>query len=544
MDKISKYGEEVRKGLISGVNQLVKPVRVTLGAKGRLVGIYDSRTGSHVTKDGYTIARSIDVSKDKIAAMSIDLVNQAIKKTNDLVGDATTTTAILCQQLITKGLNNISNGADPLKLKEGIELGLDFVVKEIANVSTPVKDRIEQIATISGNNNAEIGATVAQAFEYAGNHEDSSIKVLATDDEKTTIETVSGYKIDKGFLRDGFVNTKEGKCVYENPLILLVHAKLNSFRDFMPLLNRIAEKHRRPLVIIADKFEGEFLSSVESSMANQIMKLEQAQREGNKDSYFQHIGLIQNPMALQSASELYADIGTVVGYKGSHLSVIINDIEVEDLGSADSIEISRTTTYIKGGHGDKIKVSAKIKQLNVQLDDDKDLTEFEKLVLKNRIESLSGTHAYIRVGGKGPAEMKESKDLFDDALNAVRSALKEGITAGGGSALLRIADKMENTELPKDLEVARGWLIFAEAIQAPFYQVMENAREKADVIKDKILSSRIKNCGYNVLTKQYVNMINEGIIDPAMAERVALENAVATAGLMYNMDAVVIENLG
>ena len=539
MDKITKYGPDVREGLKSGVSKLVGPVKVTLGAKGKLVGIFDSRTGSHVTKDGYTIAKNFDVSGDKIEALAVDLVNQAIKKTNDLVGDATTTTAILCEQLVVRGLSTIANGDDPLKIKEGIDLALDFATKEISDCSIPVENRIKQIATISGNNNKFIGETIAKAFEFAGTHEESSIKVFATDDNETTIETVSGYKIDKGFLRDDFVNTREGnKCIYNNPLILMVHGKLDSFRDFIPLLNDIGENHQRPLVIIADKFEGEFLNSVSISMASQVAELEK--RGGG---YFQQIGLIQNPMALQSAAELYTDIGALIDHKGSHLSVIINDIEVSDLGSADSVEIGRTSTFIRGGKGSKEKVDERITHLKSQLDGDNDLTDFEKLVLNNRIESLSSMHAYIRVGGQGPAEMKEAKDLFDDALNAVRSSIKEGITAGGGSTLLRIAKKMRKKHI-KDLDVARGWNIFIEAIEAPFYQVMGNANEKGDVVKDKILRSRIPNCGYNVLTKKYVNMVDEGIIDPSMAERVALENSVAVAGLMYNMDAALIENIG
>ena len=544
MDKISKYGQNVRDGLSSGVNKLVDPVKITLGAKGKLVGIYDSRTGSHITKDGYTIARSIDVSQDKTEAMAIDLVNQAIKKTNDLVGDATTTTAILCQQLINRGLKSIANDVDPLKLKTGIDRGLEFAKERIKQLSIPVEDKIKQIATISGNNNEFIGETIAEAFSHAGNHADSSIKVLATDDEKTSIQTVNGYKLDKGFLRDDFINHPDGKCVYHNPLILMVHGKLSSFRDFMPLLNDIAKNHKRPLVIIADKFDSEFLNSLTISLEGQISKIEKAREEGKTDFYFQHIGLVQNPMALQSASELYSDIGVVTGHVGSHLQVVINDIEVKDLGSADLVEIGRTSTYIREGGGSEDKVKEKIEQLKTQLKDDSELTDYQKSVLKTRIESLSGTHAYIRVGGNGPAEMREIKDLFDDALNAVRSSIKEGITAGGGSTLLRIADEMKSVRPPSDLDVARGWEIFIKALEAPFYQVMINANEKADVIAEYVLNTQIENCGYNVLTKEYVDMVDEGIIDPAMAERVALENAVAVASLMYNMGAAVLENVG
>lgn len=542
MNKECIFGQGVRDGLKSGTKKLVDPVRITLGAKGRLVGIYDSRYGSHITKDGFQIAKSFDISDNKLEALAIDMVNQAIKKTNDLVGDATTTTAILCQELITRGLNNISNDADPLKLKEGIDTALEFAVKEIAKASIPIDNRIKEIAKISGNNKEFIGETIAKAFEFSGLHAESSIEVLATDDNKTSISTVSGYQLDKGFLRDDFINHKDGKCVYHNPLILMVHATLTSFRDFIPLLNKIAEKEKRPLVIVADKFDGEFLNSVLVSMSGQMAQYEKDTREGKQNLYFQQIGLIQNPMALQSAAELYTDIGTIVDYKGSHLKVIIDDINIEDLGSADYIEIGRASSFIKGGHGEKSKIKDRIEQLKVQLDDEKELTPFQKDVLNTRIKSLAGTHSYIRVGGSGPAEMKEAKDLFDDALNAVRSSIKEGITAGGGSTLLRIADKMRSN-LPKDIHIARGWDIFIESIEAPFYQVMKNANEKADVIKDKILNSDTKNCGYNVLTKEYVDMIKAGIIDPAMAERVSLENAVAVSGLMYNMGAVVLEKI-
>jgi len=539
MDKEVKFGRDVRVGLMSGVDKLVDPVKITLGAKGKLVGIYDSRSmKSHVTKDGYTIAKSIEEGSNKLKSLAISLVNEAIAKTNEDVGDATTTTAILCQKLINQGLKSIEVDVDPMKLKKGMDDAMIKTIAMIKEVSVPVDDMIRNIATISGNNNLFIGDTIAEAFMHAGNHEESSIKVVLTDEPKTIVETVSGYKLEKGFLRDDFINHVDGdKCVYENPYILMVHGKIDSFRDFIPLIEKVAHEGR-PLVIMADKFEGEFLNSVAVSMQSQLRDI-----KAGKSNYFQHIGLVQNPMALQSASELYGDISPIIGQAGSYLNVIVNDIEIADLGEADTVEINRTNTIIRGGRGSKEGVDKRLKQLTVQMDND-DLTPFQEAIIRERIESLSGSHAYIRVGGDTPAEAKELKDLFDDAFNAVRASLKEGVTAGGGSTLLRIADHLRKNIPMYDVDVARGWQIFIEAIEAPFYQVMENANEKPDVIKEKILQSRVDNCGYNVLTKQYVNMIDEGIIDPAMAERVAIENAVAVAGLMYNMDAVVLEKIG
>lgn len=544
MDKESRFGRDVRKGLMAGVDELVDPVKITLGAKGKLVGIFDSMNGVSVTKDGYTIAKNIKHDSDKLMSLSIGLVMEAIAKTNKNVGDATTTTAILCQELIRRGLNSIDVDVDPLKLKQGIDDAMRVTIKELALASIPVEDRIKDIATISGNNNPFIGETIAKAFEYAGNHEESSVKVVLTDEPTTTVETVSGYKIEKGFLRDEFINHPDGdKCVYNNPYILMAHSTISNFRDFMPIINKIIELNGRPLVIVADKFDGEFLNSVDVSTRNQIMAIDKARREGTNPPAFFSIGLVQNPMAMQSASELYGDLGTVIGHKGSHHNIVINDINVEDLGQADQVEIGRTQAIIRGGKGLDEDVKAKIKQLKAQQDND-DLTPFGELVLKERIESLSGSHAYIRVGGDTPAEAKELRDLFDDAFSAVRASLKEGIVAGGGSTLLRIADKLR-LKIPKDdVDVARGWQIFIDSIEAPFYQVMANANEKADVIKEHILRSKINNCGYNVLTRKYVNMVDEGIIDPAMAERVAIENSVAVAGLMYNMDAVVLEKMG
>ena len=544
MDKESRFGRDVRKGLIAGVDELVNPVRITLGAKGKLVGIFDSMNGVSVTKDGYTIAKNIKRDSDKLMSLSIGLVMEAIKKTNKNVGDATTTTAILCQQLINRGLNSIDVDVDPMKLKQGIDDAMRVTIKELALASTPVADRIKDIATISGNNNPFIGETIAKAFEHAGNHEDSSVKVILTDESKTTVETVSGYKVEKGFLRDEYINHPDGdKCVYNHPYILMAHSTLSNFRDFIPIITKIIELNGRPLVIVADKFDGEFLNSVDVSTRNQIIAIDKARQEGTPQPQFFSIGLVQNPMAMQSASELYGDLGTVIGHKGSHHNILINDISIDDLGQADQVEIGRTQTIIRGGHGAEEDIKDKIRQLRAQQDND-DLTPFMELVLKDRIESLSGSHAYIRVGGDTPAEAKELRDLFDDAFSAVRASLKEGIVAGGGSTLLRIASKLRKIIPTDDVDVARGWGVFIESIEAPFYQVMENAMEKPDVIKEKILSSKIKNCGYNVLTKQYVDMISEGIIDPAMAERVAIENAVAVAGLMYNMDAVVLEKMG
>lgn len=545
MDKISKYSEEVRDGLMSGVDKLVTPIKITLGAKGRLVAIYDSIRGLHVTKDGYTISKNIQYQSDKLETIAIELVQQAVNNTNSTVGDATTTTAIMCQVLINQGLLEISRGADPMEIKKGMEQGLKFVIEEIKKVSTPIKDSIKKIATISGNNRQDVGEIIEKAFNIAGTNENSSIKILETTDNTTTVEEVNGYKIEKGFLRDSFINhPSRTKCSYKNPYILMVHAKLTSFRDFIPLLKQ-AQAKQRPLVIIADKFEGEFLNSLEVTLDGQLHQL-QAQGGG----YFQQIGVIQNPMAFQSAKELYDDMAVVTGSKSSALKVIINDIKIEDLGEAEEVEISRTSSLIIGGKGSKESINKKIKQVEAQMEDEKDLTDFMREVLRERVESLSGSHANIRVGGQNPSEMKELKDLFDDALNAVRASIKEGIVAGGGSALLRIADKMKYK--PKNWyerfffidNCSIGWNLIIEAIEAPFYQVMFNAREFDIEEIAKGIISRPTNTGYDVLKRDYYNMINEGIIDPAMAERVALENAVSVAIMMHNLEGVVIEKMG
>ena len=554
MDKISKYNKEVRDGLSSGVNKLVDIVRSTLGAKGKLVGIFDSQEGLHVTKDGYTVAQSVRVDSNKLETIGIRLVNEAITNTNSVVGDSTTTTGILCQEMINRGFDKINKGANPLKLKEGLELGLDFARKSLEETSEPVEDKISEIATISGNNNKEIGKIIGEAFDAAGTHEESSIKVYDTTDDKTTVEIINGYKLAKGFLRDSFINHPSGtKCVYKNPLIVMVHATLTSFRDWIPLLEQVAQK-QRPLVIIADKFEGEFLNSLEVSLQSQLNQL---QRNGG-NGYFQQIGVIQNPMGFSSAEELYSDMAIVTDCKSSHLSVMINDIKVDDLGEADEIVVNRTHTLIIGGKGKQEAIDAKIKKLRAQAEDDNDFTDFQKAVIRQRIESLSGTHATIRVGGQSPAEMKEAKDLYDDALNAVRAALKEGIVAGGGVTLLRIANDMRQVNTFKmDRDVRYGWEIFMRAIEEPFYRVMINASEDKNRIKRIVLNNGVyeklftskgtiieNNCGYNVLTKEYVDMIHEGIIDPSMAERVAIENAVSVASLMYNMNGVVLEDIG
>ena len=318
-----------------------------------------------------------------------------------------------------------------------------------------------------------------------------------------------------------------------------MHSELSSFRDFLPLLQQVAQK-QRPIVIIADKFKGEFMNALEVTMADQINRLQQAGGNG----YFQHIGLIQNPMAFQSAKEVYDDIAVVTGNKTSSLKVQINDIEVDNLGEAESVEITRTSSLIIGGKGSQKKIDEKIKELKAQLDNEKDLTDFMRGVIRERIESLSGSHANIRVGGKNPSEMKELKDLYDDALNAVRAAIKEGIVPGGGSTLLRVANMMKKNRRISDEEVRKGWELIIDAIEAPFYQVMENAREKEpkDIAREVLASKQ--RMGYDVLRREVVDMIDEGIIDPAMAERVALENSVAVASMMHNMDALLLEDIG
>jgi chaperonin GroEL len=544
MDKEVKYGKEVRTELIKGVNMICNPVKSTLGAKGRLVAIFDSLRGLHVTKDGFTVAKSIRNDSNKLQSIAINIVMQAIDNTNTTVGDATTTTAIFCQHLVNEGFSAINNGHEPLELIKGIEQALAHVTSEIKLRSVPVEDKIAEIAKISGNNRDDIGEILNQAFLTAGTHEESSIKCYLTEDEKTTVDFQTGYKIERGFLRDNYINDPSGKCVYRDPYILMVHAKLNSFRDFMPLLEKCV-KAERPLVIIADKFEGEFLNSLSVTMQQQIKQL-----EAKGGGYFQQIGVIQNPMALQSADEMYGDISAIVGSKGSHLTTIINDVQLSDLGSAKEVIISRSNSFIIGGAGDQDKVDAKIAKLKIQQDDDDELTPFQKSVIKGRIESLSGTHATIRVGGANEAERLELKDLYDDALSAVRAALKEGIVCGGGTALLRISKQMIKDGFVKKERWFRrvssnqkGWNIMQEAISQPFKKVISNAGLDPELIQDSIMNQQF-NVGYDVLSNKIVNMIDEGIIDPAMAERVALENAVSVATLMYNMDGAVVEKLG
>ena len=454
----------------------------------------------------------------------------------------------MCKSLVNGGLDAIDKGYEPLELITGIEKALDFVREELMRVSVPVDDRIAQIAKISGNNRQDIGDILEEAFSEAGTHEDSSIKCYLTEDDKTTVDIQSGYKIERGFLRDAYINDASGKCVYKNPYILMIHAKITNFRDFMPLLNKCVEA-KRALVVIADKFEGEFLNSVSISLQKQVQQLE---TQGG--GYFQQIGLIQNPMALQSADEMYGDIAAVVGSKGSHLTTIINDINLEDLGTAEEVIISRANSLIISGGGNQEDVDAKIKALRVQLADDDELTPFQKSVIKGRIESLCGTHATIRVGGANEVEVLELKDLYDDALSAVRAALKEGIVCGGGTAFLRIARRMRDMKYVKKNKwynvfgavssEQAGWNLLHDALLSPFDNIMNNAGLDTKSVSKKILTKDFDfNIGYNILKNEVVNMISEGIIDPAMAERVAIENAVSVASLMYNMDGVVVEDM-
>jgi len=523
MAKEIKFKIEARDGLKAGVDKLANAVKVTLGPKGRNV-IIDKKFGApHVTKDGVTVAKEIEL-KDPIENMGAQMVKEVASKTADDAGDGTTTATILAQAIVTAGLKNVAAGANPMDLKRGIDKAVIAVTAELKNISQEVgndNEKIKQVATVSANNDEAIGALIAQAMEKVKT--EGVITVEEAKGTETTVDVVEGMQFDRGYLSPYFVTDAEKMLVeMENPYILIFDKKISNMKDLLPILEPIAQSGK-PLLIIAEDVDGEALATLVVNKLRGGLKIATVKAPGFGD---------RRKAMLEDISILTA--GTLIseeqGFK-------LENTTLEMLGTAEKITIDKDTTTIVNGAGSKEDINGRVGQIKAQIETT--TSEYDKEKLQERLAKLAGGVAVLYVGAATEVEMKEKKDRVDDALSATRAAVEEGIVPGGGVALIRAESVLENLKGANDDETT-GIAIVRRAIEEPLRQIITNAGGEGAVVVNKIREGKA-DFGYNARTEEYANMYEAGIIDPTKVTRVALENAASIAALLLTTDCVITD---
>lgn len=519
------YGDQARKKLMDGINKLAKAVATTLGPKGRNVALDKSWGAAQVVHDGVTVAKEIELT-DKFENMGAQLVRQAAEKTNDNAGDGTTTATVLAQAIVEEGLRNISAGANPMMLRGGLEKGLEMVVKEIEKLAKKISTKEEQaqVATISAQNK-EIGDLIAETMEKVG--KDGVITVEESKGLQMEHEYKEGMQFDKGFASTYFV-TNPDKMVaeIESPYILITDSKITSIQDLLPLLESFV-KVSKNLVIIADDIEGEALATLVVNKLRGTFNALAVKAPGFGD---RRKAMLSDIAALTGATVISEELGRK-----------LDSARVEDLGRADRVISDKDNTTIVGGKGEKSAIDARIGQIQNELA--KTESNYDKEKLQERLAKLSGGVAVIKVGAATETELKEKKLRVEDAVNATRAAVEEGIVPGGGVALLKVRKALETIKL--DGEEQTGAKILHAALEKPLRMIVQNAGADAGRVLGEIERQQEEkknpNIGYNVVTMQYSDMVKEGIIDPAKVTRSAIQNAVSVAIMVLTTECLVAE---
>jgi chaperonin GroEL len=521
MAKKLLFNEEARTALLSGVQQLADAVESTLGPRGRTV-VIDKKFGApHITKDGVSVAKEIEL-EDAIENAGAQMVKEAAQKTNDMAGDGTTTATVLARAILTEGYKKIANGANPIELKRGIDKTVTKITEYLEDLSNPVTDNAEiaQIGTISANNDSSIGAIIASAMEKVG--QDGVITVEEGKTSETTLEVVEGMQFDRGYLSPYFVtDANKMEAVLSNMKILMVDGQVSNMKQLLPILEQVAQQGSE-LLIIADDINGEALSTLVVNKVRGSLK----------------VCAVKAPGFGEKRKEVLEDIAAITGAfvisetKGHKLE----KATLDQLGSAEKIVINKDTTTIVNGFGDAEYVQERIESIKNQIE--ASVSDYETEKLRERLAKLSGGVAVIKIGAGSEVEMKEKKDRVDDALNATKAAVEEGIIPGGGIALRRFDDTDVSYE---NEDQSIGGDILIKACHAPFNTIMKNAGLNAEVIYSKLNGSGPYTDGYCARTEKVVNMIEAGIIDPVKVTRIALEKAASVAGTMLTTECVMID---
>lgn len=523
MAKDIKFDLEARDGIKRGVDALANAVKVTLGPKGRNVIIGRSFGAPIVTKDGVSVAKEIELA-DPLENMGAQMVKEVASKTNDLAGDGTTTATVLAQAIVKEGLKNVAAGANPMDLKRGIDKAVEAIVKDLEKQSTKVGNdsgMIKQVASISANNDDQIGELIAKAFGKVG--KEGVITVEEAKGTDTYVDVVEGMQFDRGFLSPYFVTDSEKmQTELENPMILLCDKKISSMKDLMPILEPVAQQGKS-LLIIAEDVDGEALATLVINKMRGSLKIAAVKAPGFGD---------RRKAMLEDIAILTG--GTVIS---EERGFTLENATIEMLGTAETVTIDKDNTTIVNGAGEKDLIKNRVGQIKSQIEST--TSDYDKEKLQERLAKLAGGVAVLYVGAASEVEMKEKKDRVDDALHATRAAVEEGIVAGGGVALVRA--KAVLSKITTDhLDETTGVQIVARAIEAPLRTIVENAGGEGSVVISKVAEGK-KNFGYDAKSEQYVDMLKAGIIDPKKVTRIALENAASVAGMILTTECALID---
>ena len=523
MAKLIKFDIKAREELKKGVDQLSDAVKVTLGPKGRNV-IIDKKYGApHITKDGVTVAREVEL-EDEFQNIGAQLVKEVASKTNDDAGDGTTTATVLAQAIITEGLKNVAAGANPMDIKRGIDKAVKTVVGGIKDMAQEVGDdfgKIENVARVSANNDETIGALIAEAMKKV--KKDGVITVEEAKGTETHVDVVEGMQFDRGYISPYFVtNADKMACEMERPYILIFDKKISGLKDLLPLLQGAVQAHR-PMLIIAEDVDGEALASL---VVNRL--------RGSLE-----VCAVKAPGFGDRRKEMLQDIAILTG--GTVISeetgLTLEKATLEMLGTAEKVTVDKENTTIVNGVGDKDQIADRIAQIRVQIENTKSTYDKEKL--QERLAKMSGGVAVLYIGAPSEVEMKEKKDRVDDALSATRAAVAEGIVPGGGTAYIRTLASLEGMKGENDDETT-GIHIIQRAIEEPLRQIVANAGLEGAVVVNRVKEGK-GDFGYNARTEKYENLFETGVIDPAKVARIALENAASIAGMFLTTECVIAE---
>ncbi|WP_370899452.1 chaperonin GroEL [Chryseobacterium gossypii] len=523
MAKEIKFDIESRDALKRGVDALANAVKVTLGPKGRNVVIEKSFGAPHVTKDGVSVAKEIEL-EDKVENMGAQMVKEVASKTNDIAGDGTTTATVLAQAIVREGLKNVAAGANPMDLKRGIDKAVATVVENLKSQSQEVGDsseKIKQVASISANNDDTIGSLIAEAFGKVG--KEGVITVEEAKGTDTTVDVVEGMQFDRGYQSPYFVTNPEKMLAeLENPYILLVEKKISSMKELLPVLEPIAQGGKS-LLIISEEVEGEALATLVVNKLRGSLKIAAVKAPGFGDR----------------RKAMLEDIAILTGGQviSEEQGFTMENISLDMLGTAEKVTIDKDNTTIVNGGGDDSKIKGRVAQIKAQMETT--TSDYDREKLQERLAKLAGGVAVLYVGAASEVEMKEKKDRVDDALHATRAAVEEGIVAGGGVALVRAISSLDNLS-GTNADETTGIKIVKRAIEEPLRQIVANAGGEGSVIVAKVAEGN-GDFGYNAKTDEYVNMLEAGIIDPTKVTRVALENAASVAGMLLTTECVITE---
>jgi chaperonin GroEL len=521
MAKQLLYTDEARKKLLAGAEKLAHAVGITLGPTGRNVIIEKSFGGPTVTKDGVTVSKEIDLA-DPFENMGAKLVNAVAQKTSDTAGDGTTTATILALAIYQEGLRNITAGANPMAVKRGIDKGVAAAVKYVEGATKRLtkKEEMQQVATISANNDPKIGEMMADAFEKVG--KDGVITVEEGKTSETTLDFVEGMQFDKGYISPYFINTEEMTCELEDPYILIHEKKLANVRDMLPLLEAVAQSGK-PLLIIAEDVESEALAMLVVNKLRGILNVCAVKAPGFGD---RRKAMLQDIAVLTAGQFLSEDLG-----------IKLENVTLEQLGRAKKVKVERENTTIIEGAGKPADIKKRIEQIRAQMEQTE--SEYDKEKFSERLAKLTGGVAIIRVGAATEAEMKQTKGRVEDALHATRAAVEEGILPGGGTALVRAIPAVKEAAKSLEGDEKLGADIVARALEKPVRTLAENSGTDGAVVAAEVASQKSATVGYNANTGEYVDMYKAGIVDPTKVTRSALQNAASIAGLMLTTEVMV-----